>query len=139
MWQRSIHSDVYSTLPPPEHSGWIKDGDTYGIDWEAAEVASKIRGTIKFLTKGCSCKKGCVTNSCGCRKKSNHCGPGCECQGCTNLSQVQDEHVSEDGDNSNDDQDDVTDLEYDNNSEASEELETEVITDEFLFDSPSIV
>ena len=99
---------------------------------------NKIRGTIKFLTKGCSCKKGCATNSCGCKKKSNHCGPGCECQGCTNLSQVQvpqDEYhnVSDDGDNS----DDMTD--YDNSSEECEELETEVITDDFLFDSPNIL
>ena len=23
---------------------------------------------------------------CGCRKKSQHCGPGCECHGCTNLA-----------------------------------------------------
>ena len=50
-----------------------------------------------------------------------------------NLSQVQvpqDEYhnVSDDGDNS----DDMTD--YDNSSEECEELETEVITDDFLFD-----
>ena len=136
--QRSIHSDLYSTLPPPEHSGWIKDGDTYSIDWEAAEGVSKIRGTITFLTKGCSCKKGRATNNCGCRKKSNHCGPGCECQGCTNLPQVRQDNnhdVSDDEDNSSDNKDDLTDY---NSSEESEELETEVIIDEFLLDSSSI-
>ena len=34
MWQRSICRDVYSTLPQPEQSGWIKDGIDYAIDWE---------------------------------------------------------------------------------------------------------
>ena len=28
---------------------------------------------------------GCQTNKCGCKKKGNHCGPGCSCQGCKNL------------------------------------------------------
>ena len=76
MWQISTYPDVYSSLPAPEQSGWIKDGYNYIIDWEAADVMEKIKGTIKFLTKGCSCKKGCATNNCGCRKRSNYCGPG---------------------------------------------------------------
>ena len=131
MWQRSIHADMYSSLSPPEHSGWTKDGDTFAIDWEDTEVMSKIRGTINFLTKGCSCKKGCATNNCGCRKKSNHCGPGCECRGCINLPLPQDpattQDTSDDEDNSTDDNDSITDSE--NNSEECEDLETEVITD----------
>ena len=68
MWQRSALSDVYSTLPPPEHSGWIKDGEDYTIDWEDTEVASKIEGAITFLMKGYSCNKGCATNNYGCKK-----------------------------------------------------------------------
>ena len=44
-----------------------------------------MKGTIEFLTKGCSCKKGCKTKQCGCRKTGRHCGPGCDCHGCTNL------------------------------------------------------
>jgi len=35
MWQKSIHSDMYASLLPPEHSGWTKDGETYARDWEA--------------------------------------------------------------------------------------------------------
>jgi len=42
MWQKSIHSDMYASLPPPEHSGWTKDGETYGIDWEATDVMNKV-------------------------------------------------------------------------------------------------
>ena len=82
-------ASVYSSLPQPEQSGWMKDCDNYAIDWEAAEVMEKIKGTIHFLTKGCSCKKGCKTNNCGCKRRSSHCGPGCACQECTNLPLAQ--------------------------------------------------
>ena len=60
-------------------------------------------------------QEGMCSNNCGYHKKSNYCGPGCECQGCTNLSQVQDEHcdVSEDGNNSSDN---LTYIEYDNSA-----------------------
>ena len=59
--------------------GWIEDENgEYNFDWECAEVQSRITDTISFLTKGCSCKKGCQTNQCGCRKKGNKCGPGCQ-------------------------------------------------------------
>ena len=42
MWQRSTYSDMYMSLPPPEHSGWTKDGESYGIDWEATDVMNKV-------------------------------------------------------------------------------------------------
>ena len=82
MWQNSPLLDLYSSIPLPEHSGWMRHSDgSYVIDWEAPEIQEKIKHTIDFLTKGCSCKTGCKSNRCGCRKKSSYCGPGCECQG----------------------------------------------------------
>ena len=72
MWLRSNQCDMYSSLPQPEDSGWtICEEDRYAIDWEAPEVVEKVKHTTQFLTKGCSCKKGCVSNKCGCRKKSS--------------------------------------------------------------------
>ena len=69
-----------------EVCGWCKsEGGVYTYDWECPEVISRVTDTIHFLTKGCSCKKGCQTNQCGCRKKGNTCGPGCQCQGCSNV------------------------------------------------------
>ena len=49
MWQRSIHSDMYNSLLPPEHSGWTKDGETYGIDWEGTDVMSKVSSFVAIL------------------------------------------------------------------------------------------
>jgi len=86
-------------------------------------------GTIKFLTKGCSCKKGCATNTCGCKKKNNHCGPGCECRGCTNVPGTHQQNVTDT------DEDSSSSSDSDGTASDSEEndMETEIITDEFLF------
>ena len=65
MWKNSILPDIYSSLPPLEENGWICESDgTYAIDWEAAKVQKIIQGTIDFLLKGCSCKKGCKSYLC---------------------------------------------------------------------------
>ena len=139
MWQRSPHQDVYSTLPEPEQSGWKKNGNNYTIDWEATEVMEKIKGTIHFLTKGCSCKKGCKTNNCGCKRKSSHCGPGCVCQGCMNLPQeqsLQQDDLGLESSSSSSSSNDASDA---NNNSSGEELEMEVVTDEFLFDQTTII
>jgi len=48
MWQNATHQDIYSSLLPPEQSGWTRDGDHYAIDWEATEVMEKIKGIISF-------------------------------------------------------------------------------------------
>ena len=86
MWHNSTEEDPYNDLPSPEVCGWCKsEGGVYTYDWECPEVISRVTDTIHFLTKGCSCKKGCQTNQCGCRKKGNTCGPGCQCQGCSNV------------------------------------------------------
>lgn len=69
MWQNSPLLDLYSSIPLPENSGWIRHSDgSYTIDWEAPEIQEKTKHTTDFLTKGCSCKTGCKSNRCGCRK-----------------------------------------------------------------------
>ena len=37
---------MYTSLLPPEHSGWTKDGETYGIDWEDTDVMSKVSSYV---------------------------------------------------------------------------------------------
>lgn len=125
LWLNSPRSDPYMYTPPPEESGWIALPDgTFGIDWEDSHVQSVIEQNINFLLKGCSCKKGCTTTRCGCKKKSNHCGPGCECQGCNNLptNMSTSETIFEEECSSED--------ETDESGESEIELETEIITED---------
>jgi len=69
MWQHSSQDDISTLLPPPESSGWLLQADgNYIVDWEAHDVQQMIKDNIEFLTKGCSCTKGCRTLRCGCRK-----------------------------------------------------------------------
>ena len=86
MWQNAHQPDMYISLPSPQDSGWILNpNNIYTINWEAAEVQEKIKNNIEFLTKRCSCLKGCKTLRCGCKKRQKICGPGCLCQGCKNT------------------------------------------------------
>ena len=40
---------------------------------------------MSLIRKGCSCKTGCSSGRCKCKKNATHCGPGCKCTGCKNL------------------------------------------------------
>lgn len=71
---------------------------------------------------------------CGCRKNGNPCGPGCHCQGCTNLpaanqeqhihaDSVDDDTESEDEQNSNEDDSEQ--------SEPEDQMEAEIVTEYF--------
>ena len=143
LWQQSNDRGIFSTLPAPEESGWLLQSDSkYIIDWESPEVQQKIKHNIDFLTKGCSCKKGCKTFNCGCRKRSRNCGPGCLCQGCTNFNTEQVVNVCHDYNSSSNSSSDETDDEGANGSEHEdgEELEEEIVTeDDFYFSTYDIV
>ena len=95
MYKNSPQQDLFEGLPLPENSGWKNEDGTFKIDWDSPDLQDKVKGTIDFLTKGCSCKRGCKTRQCGCRKKSQHCGPGCECHGCVNLPVHVDDNASD--------------------------------------------
>ena len=61
---------------------WSKDEKgKLAIDWDSDENLTKIRNRVDLVLKGCSCKGGCSTNRCGCRRKGIHCGVGCGCTG----------------------------------------------------------
>ena len=129
MWQHSSYPDILSNLPAPELSGWLLQSyNNYAIDWESPEVQQNIRHNIEFLTKGCSCRKGCQTLRCGCRKRSRNCGPGCLCQGCTNVNtEVANIPDSSSSSSSSDETGDEDTSESENDDE---QLEEEIITDE---------
>ena len=98
MWQNSWSGDIMHNIPNPTESGWKKHEDEIVYDWECPEMERKVKETIDFLLKGCSCKKGCATLRCKCKKNGNPCGPGCTCIGCKNvLLQVESDEESEEG------------------------------------------
>jgi len=73
--------------------------------------------------------------NCGCRKKSKHCGPGCLCQGCTNVEHNNIPDEKSGSSSSSDESDSGTP-----SNEDSEDLEEEVITDDnFYFSSYDIM
>ena len=86
VWKQAANHNI--VFPQPQQYGWkVNEDASYSIEWEADEVVKHIEDTVSFLCKGCHCSKGCGSR-CGCRRKAKHCGPGCDCQGCTNLDVV---------------------------------------------------
>ena len=141
LWQSSPEEDMYSTLPSPESYGWLHNSDgTYSIDWEDPKVQEEIQGTVDFLIKGCTCRKGCSSNRCRCRKKGNHCGPGCECQGCMNIPLQQPAASSTNTSDSEDSSDVWNSSGSEETDEDVETIEAEVVTmEELIFDQVDIV
>ena len=124
MWRNSPMCDVYSDLPPTEENGWLKSPDgAYAFDWDCPEHQSQVQETIDFLIKGCACKKGCTNKQCGCKKRGNKCGPGCQCQGCTNLATTIQQRP-----NTTDDSSDSEESDFMEDSDQ-EMISTEVIKD----------
>lgn len=77
------------------------DGD-YVIDWEDSGVEERIRETLNFLDKGCSCKGGCTSRRCGCKKNGRTCGIGCECRDCKNIQATCTKHKDRSANSSDD-------------------------------------
>ena len=128
MWQHSSYPDIFSILPAPEVSGWLLQSDNnYAIDWESPEVQQNIRHNIEFLTNSCRCRKGCQTFRCSCRKRSRNCGPGCLCQGCTNVNTEVANIPDSSSSCCNETGDEDT---SESKNDDDEQLEEEVITDD---------
>ena len=84
MWRQAQATGIMA-LEPIVGNGWIKDQTgKLAIDWDSQENMTKIRSRVDLVLKGCSCKGGCTTNRCGCRKKGVPCGVGCGCTNCGN-------------------------------------------------------
>jgi hypothetical protein len=80
-------------------------------------------------------KKGrCEGMKCGCHKNGKPCGPGCRCQGCTNIPVANQELHTNSVDGGNNESEDESSSD-ESNSEQSEdeqlEMETEMVTEDF--------
>lgn len=84
MW-RQAQTTGDMALEPLVGNGWLKDQHgNLAIDWDSEDNMTQVRSRVDLVLKGCSCKGGCSTNKCGCRKKGIPCGVGCRCTGCEN-------------------------------------------------------
>ena len=87
VWSQATSNNI--TYPVLDGNGWKQvDTSTLAIDWDSESNVSVIRDRVTLLQKGCGCKTGCQTNRCKCRRDKHDCGPGCKCQGCTNVPQT---------------------------------------------------
>ncbi|CAG2184537.1 unnamed protein product [Mytilus edulis] len=92
-WKQAFDNSMH--LEPIDKSGWIIKNTTVSVVWDSDVNIDKVEKTIKWYTKGCSCKSGCTTNRCSCKKSGfsvgGYCGPGCKCQNCKNIASCQNE------------------------------------------------
>ena len=76
----------------------------------------------------------CKNNICGCWKKRSFCGPGCLCQGCTNLPETHNSDDFDDGIHSTDSESDSTSDGSTSDDRGDDILAEEIITDDFHFE-----
>ena len=116
-WVSSVWSQATANVvqyPPLGDYGWKQpQQNTLTIEWDSDSNLSEIKERVGLIRKGCSCKTGCKTARCKCRKKTSHCGPGCKCIGCTNLPLETDGQPNNDADceDSSDESSATSDLE----------------------------
>ena len=81
----------FMVLPTLQNYGLNVAGDDLTVVWDSDTNVKKVKATIQWYTKGCSCRSGCATQRCSCRRSANkHCSPGCKCLNCVNLPDCQD-------------------------------------------------
>ena len=84
-WEQAGTTPTINQLKPEEH-GWAKGQHGYSFQWDTEENIMAVRNRVSKLTNGCRChKNNCKTKQCGCKKKGQICGPGCQCKNCDNL------------------------------------------------------
>ena len=124
MWGNCSQPNQFDNLESPESQGWLRqESGQYSIDWEAKEVQQQIQSNLDFLTKGCTCKTGCATKRCSCKKNGRSCGAGCECRGCKNLTleKENDEYIEQEEDDEQEENDEQEGNDYE--QEEDDELE----------------
>ena len=85
------------------------------------------------MLRGCACKIGCSTQDVA-AKKRDICGPGCTCNNCTNHQESRDFHAGNDqADGIQTVKTSVSTSEDKAESNDEEYMETEVITDDFVY------
>ncbi|VDI68231.1 Hypothetical predicted protein [Mytilus galloprovincialis] len=108
----------FMSLPDLNSYGWnISDGEITVV-WDTEINFKKVNDTIQWYTKGCSCKSGCTTLRCSCKKSANkYYSPGCKCVNCVNLPTNLNQAV-DDPDSDLEDSEQEEDISYESDSET---------------------
>ncbi|CAC5386182.1 unnamed protein product [Mytilus coruscus] len=116
-WKQS--STNFMSLPDIKCFGWnIINGDVTVV-WDSEGNVQKVNDTIQWYTKGCSCKSGCTTLRCSCKKSANkYCSPGCKCVNCVNLPNNVHQNIADDQDSDLEDSEPEENISYDSDSET---------------------
>ncbi|CAC5404124.1 unnamed protein product [Mytilus coruscus] len=92
-WKQALDNSMH--LEPIDKSGWVIKNTIVSVVWDSDVNIDKVEKTIKWYTKGYSCKIGCTTNRCSCKKSGlsvgGYCGSGCKCQNCKHIASCQNE------------------------------------------------
>ena len=83
MWRQADQQHI-KPKPITEY-GWHVQNNSLTIDWGCESNMKEVRERVDVLLKRCSCKTGCETRQCGCKKKNKKCGEGCNCLNCKNA------------------------------------------------------
>ena len=84
MWGQADANLIH--LKPMTGNGWLVNGDKMEIEWDTEENRKAVKDRVATLTRGCTCKTGCHTARCSCKKKDEECHEGCQCINCENLT-----------------------------------------------------
>ena len=92
IWRRSLNPIM--NCPDFAEHGWIVDKEgKVSIDWMDLPPAPD--GILENVQ--CSCKKGCNSNRCSCRKANLQCTSLCKCNSCSNCVVVHEDGAEGDG------------------------------------------
>ncbi|CAG2223979.1 unnamed protein product [Mytilus edulis] len=82
-------SDNTIALPTYSEYGYeVRNCDTTVVPiWDDKHHIEAVENHVKWLLRGCKCKKGCMKNNCKCKKNNQKCGPGCSCINYQNCSE----------------------------------------------------
>ena len=72
-------------IPDPTEHGWCLDeSGAIDVKRDNQESIAAVQALVESLTSRCTCKTGCSTTRCRCKKAERHCSVGCRCKNCTN-------------------------------------------------------
>ena len=74
IWKMSF--DAVINAPDPAEHGWIIDNGEIELKWMSIDAAPE--ELLQFVN--CSCKTGCESNRCGCKRANLHCSGLCKCE-----------------------------------------------------------